>query len=144
MNVVGRDKWQRLKRSGRYERQYHHRYLVSPAKASRWARHWCTTSMAIARSVTSSFGTALTATAAAATTSRKDRRSIPTYCLHCNGRPRRILLPGVFVYHLESEPAKIGQLERSRDETVAEILKSETRNNEKHPPRGSEPSVFGF
>ena len=107
VNVVGRRPGSRIKRSPGYGRQYHHRYLVRRAGGPR------SRLAADSQRVRLLPAGLLPALALAA----RDRRyhfsqgsaehSDVLFAVQWPAA-KRILLPGVFVYHLESEPARIG------------------------------------
>ena len=106
MNVVGRPSWEAMKRSANYQRQYHHRYLVGPASAHLGSRL-----------IHNEYGYCPLGCFQLWHCRHRDRRyhfsqgsAEHTDVLFALQWPaaRRILLPGVFVYHLESEAAKIG------------------------------------
>ena len=106
MNVVGRPNWEAIKQSANYDRQYHHRYLVSPARAHLGSRL-----------IHNEYGYCPLGCFQLWHCRHRDRRyhfsqgsaehSDVLFALQWPAA-RRILLPGVFVYHLESEPARIG------------------------------------
>ena len=106
VNVVGRARWEAIKQSANYRRQYRHRYLASPAEAPVGSRL-----------IHNEYGYCPIGCFQLWHSKHRDRRyhfaqgsaehSDVLFALQWPAA-RRILLPGVFVYHLESEPAKIG------------------------------------
>ena len=105
MNVVGRANWEKLKQSSAYQRQYHHRYLVCPAAARLGSRL-----------LHNEYGYCPIGYFQLWHSRQRKRyhfsqgsaeHSDVLFALQWPAA-RRILLPGVFVYHLESEPARIG------------------------------------
>ena len=106
VNVVGKDDWEAIKQSANGQRQYRHRYLVSPAEGRLGARL-----------VHNEYGYCPIGYFQLWHSRHRDRRyhfaqgsaehSDVLFALQWPAA-RRILLPGVFVYHLESEPAKMG------------------------------------
>jgi hypothetical protein len=109
VNVVGRAKWNAIKRSERFARQCHHRYLVSPADGA----PGCLGS----RLVHNEYGYCPIGYFQLWHSRQGKRRyhfsqgsaehSDVMFALQWPAA-KRILLPGVFVYHLESERAKSG------------------------------------
>ena len=112
VNVVGSGPWRAIKQSPNYQRQYRHRYLVSPAGGAPGASNRLG-----ARLLHNEYGYCPIGYFQLWHSKHRDRRyhfaqgsaehSDVLFALQWPAA-RRILLPGVFVYHLESEPAKIG------------------------------------
>jgi hypothetical protein len=110
VNVVGRENWEAIKRSPSFARQYHHRYLVTPAGSQSGSRLG-------ARLVHNEYGYCPIGCFQLWHSRHAQRRyhfsqgsaehSDVLFALQWPAA-KRILLPGVFVYHLESEPAHIG------------------------------------
>ncbi len=106
VNVVGAEAWSKIKRSPGYGRQYRYRYLVS-AGGPRLG----------SRLVHNEYGYCPLGCFQLWHSRHRDRRyhfsqgsaehSDVLFALQWPA-VKRILLPGVFVYHLESEPARIG------------------------------------
>jgi hypothetical protein len=106
INVLGHAAWQKVKQSSAYQRQYHHRYLVSAGGAGLGARL-----------VHNEYGYCPLGCFQLWHSRHRDRRyhfsqgsaehSDVLFALQWPAA-KRVLLPGVFVYHLESEPARIG------------------------------------
>ena len=106
VNVVGRGRWEAIKRSAHYQRQYRHRYLVSPAAHQLGSRL-----------IHNEYGYCPIGYFQLWHSKHRQRRyhfaqgsaehSDVLFALQWPAA-RRILLPGVFVYHLESEPARMG------------------------------------
>jgi hypothetical protein len=106
VNVIGRPHWEAIKRSANYRRQYHYRYLVSPAAGPLGSRL-----------IHNEYGYCPIGYFQMWHSRHRDRRyhfsqgsaehSDVLFALQWPAA-QRILLPGVFVYHLESEPAKLG------------------------------------
>jgi hypothetical protein len=110
VNVVGRESWEALKQSGHLARQYHHRYLVSPAESHPGTRLG-------SRLVHNEYGYCPIGCFQLWHSRHGGRRyhfsqgsAEHTDVLFALQWPaaKRLLLPGLFVYHLESEPAAIG------------------------------------
>jgi hypothetical protein len=109
VNVVDRENWEAIKRSRSYARQYHHRYLVTPVESSY--------SRLGARLVHNEYGYCPIGCFQLWHSRHAQRRyhfsqgsaehSDVLFALQWPAA-KRILLPGMFVYHLESEPAQIG------------------------------------
>ena len=112
VNVVGRGPWEAIKQSANYRRQYRHRYLVGPADASLGARL-----------LHNEYGYCPIGYFQLWHSRHRNRRyhfaqgsaehSDVLFALQWPAA-KRLLLPGVFVYHLESEPAKMGANWRGR------------------------------
>jgi len=111
VNVVGKDHWEELKQSAAYDRQYHHRYLVSPAAGP------STGARLGSRLLHNEYGYCPIGYFQLWHSRHRDRRyhfcqgsaehSDVLFALQWPAA-KRILLPGALVYHLESEPARIG------------------------------------
>ena len=105
LEVIGRPAWQRLQTNRRFQRQYRHKYLVGGPDLPLGARllhnefGYCPIGY---------FQLWHGKHASGVITIAKARRSTATCSSPCNGRRKRQLLPGMFVYHLQSEPAAIG------------------------------------
>ena len=111
VNIVGRGHWEAIKRSVGYRRQYRYRYLVAaasvPADAGRLG----------ARLLHNEYGYCPIGFFQMWHSRHGERRyhfaqgsaehSDVLFALQWPAC-QRILLPGLFVYHLESEPARIG------------------------------------
>jgi hypothetical protein len=106
VHVVGRRNWEAVQRSASYRRQYRYRYLVSPPGDRLGSRL-----------IHNEYGYCPLGCFQLWHSRHRDRRyhfaqgsaehSDVLFALQWPAA-RRILLPGVFVYHLESEPARIG------------------------------------
>ena len=120
VNVVGRGPWEAVKRSADYRRQYRHRYLVSPAQGAPGGAPSTLRQGAGrlgARLIHNEYGYCPIGYFQLWHSKHGARRyhfsqgsaehSDVLFALQWPAASR-ILLPGVFVYHLESEPAKIG------------------------------------
>ena len=106
VNVVGREQWEKVKQTSQYERQYHHRYLVSPPRLPLGARL-----------LHNELGYCPIGYFQMWNSRYHNRRyhisqgsAEHTDVLFSSQWPanKRLLLPGMFVYHLESETAKMG------------------------------------
>ena len=112
VNVVGRDHWEAVKRSADYRRQYRYRYMVGPAAGP--GGHGVRLG---SRLLHNEHGYCPIGYFQLWHSRHRDRRyhfaqgsaehSDVLFALQWPAA-RRVLLPGVFVYHLESEPAKMG------------------------------------
>jgi hypothetical protein len=107
VNVLGRELWEKLKTDREYIRQYHHYFMVNAPKAPLGARL-----------VHNEFGYAPLGYFQLWNSKYNRRRyhssqgsAEHTDVLFALQWPanKRILLPGMFVYHLESESSKMGQ-----------------------------------
>jgi hypothetical protein len=112
LNVVGKDHWEQLKQSAGYARQYRRHCLVNPPPAALGARL-----------LHNEYGYCPIGYFQLWHSRHRDRRyhfsqgsaehSDVLFALQWPAA-RRVLLPGIFVYHLESEPAAMGANWRGR------------------------------
>jgi len=106
INVVGNKSWQQTKQTFEYDRQYHHRYLVNPSDGKLGARllhneyGYCPIGYFQLWNSKHSERRYHFATGSA-------ENSDVLFALQWPAA-NRLLLPGLFVYHLESESAQMG------------------------------------